>query len=55
SAKRHRLPTEVVKIPTAGPLAETFERERDRMYREKLPAQMMKAMTHQLRLVLKRK
>ncbi|EEY7969335.1 phage tail protein, partial [Escherichia coli] len=25
------------------------------MYREKLPAQMMKAMTHQLRLVLKRK
>ncbi|EIF2018951.1 phage tail protein [Escherichia coli] len=53
--KRHRLPTEVVKIPTAGPLAETFERERDRMYREKLPAQMMKAMTHQLRLVLKRK
>ncbi|EEW1313340.1 phage tail protein [Escherichia coli] len=51
--KRHRLPTEVVKIPTAGPLAETFER--DRMYREKLPAQMMKAMTHQLRLVLKRK
>ncbi|WP_024230709.1 phage tail protein, partial [Escherichia coli] len=31
--KRHRLPTEVVKIPTAGPLAETFERERDRMYR----------------------
>ncbi|EGF3481119.1 phage tail protein, partial [Escherichia coli] len=24
-------------------------------YREKLPAQMMKAMTHQLRLVLKRK
>ncbi|HHZ0419170.1 TPA: phage tail protein, partial [Escherichia coli] len=47
--KRHRLPTEVVKIPTAGPLAETFERERDRMYREKLPAQMMKAMTHQLR------
>ncbi|HFO7987032.1 TPA: phage tail protein, partial [Escherichia coli] len=53
--KRHRLPIEVVKIPTAGPLAETFERERDRMYREKLPVQMMKAMTHQLRLVLKRK
>ncbi|EEZ0855763.1 phage tail protein [Escherichia coli] len=53
--KRHHLPIEVVKIPTAGPLAETFERERDRMYREKLPAQMMKAMTHQLRLVLKRK
>ncbi|HFO3068676.1 TPA: phage tail protein [Escherichia coli] len=53
--KRHRLPIEVVKIPTAGPLAETFERERDRMYREKLPTQMMKAMTHQLRLVLKRK
>ncbi|EHE5628819.1 phage tail protein, partial [Escherichia coli] len=26
-----------------------------RMYREKLPVQMMKAMTHQLRLVLKRK
>ncbi|EOO2397118.1 phage tail protein, partial [Escherichia coli] len=26
-----------------------------RMYREKLPTQMMKAMTHQLRLVLKRK
>ncbi|HGF4710575.1 TPA: phage tail protein, partial [Escherichia coli] len=24
-------------------------------YREKLPVQMMKAMTHQLRLVLKRK
>ncbi|EJH7422932.1 phage tail protein, partial [Escherichia coli] len=53
--KRHRLPIEVVKIPTAGPLAETFERERDRMYREKLPAQMMTAMAHQLRLVLKRK
>ncbi|EHS3878271.1 phage tail protein, partial [Escherichia coli] len=48
-------PIEVVKIPTARPLAETFERERDRMYREKLPEQMMKAMTHQLRLVLKRK
>ncbi len=32
--KRHRLPIEVVKITTAGPLAETFERERDRMYRE---------------------
>ncbi|HBC2937212.1 TPA: phage tail protein, partial [Escherichia coli O146] len=42
-------------IPTAGPLAETFEREQDRMYREKLPAQMMTAMAHQLRLVLKRK
>ncbi|EFA6210841.1 phage tail protein, partial [Escherichia coli] len=26
-----------------------------RMYREKLPAQMMTAMAHQLRLVLKRK
>ncbi|MWU71304.1 phage tail protein, partial [Escherichia coli] len=52
---RYRLPVEVVKIPTARPLAETFERERDRMYRKKLPEQMMKAMTHQLRLVLKRK
>ncbi len=52
---RYRLPVEVVKIPTATPLAETFERERERMYREKLPEQMMKAMTHQLRLVLKRK
>ncbi len=28
---RYRLPIEVVKIPTARPLAETFERERDRM------------------------
>ncbi|EEW5075217.1 phage tail protein [Escherichia coli] len=53
--KRHRLPIGVVKIPTATPLAETFERERDRMYREKLPEQMMKAMAHQLRLVLRRK
>lgn len=53
--KRFRLPIEVVKIPTARALAETFERERDRMYRDKLPEQMMKAMTHQLRLVLKRK
>ncbi|HEA8602034.1 TPA: phage tail protein, partial [Escherichia coli] len=51
----HRLPIEVVKIPTAGALAETFERERERMYRDKLPEQLMKAMTHQLRLVLKRK
>ncbi|BDI41528.1 phage tail protein [Escherichia coli] len=52
---RYRLPIEVVKIPTARPLAETFERERDRMYREKLPEQMMKAMAYQLRLVMKRK
>lgn len=52
---RYRLPVEVVKIPTAGPLAETFERERERMYREKLPEEMMKAMQRQLRLVLKRK
>ncbi|HFR5716044.1 TPA: phage tail protein, partial [Escherichia coli] len=44
---RYRLPIEVVKIPTARPLAETFERERDRMYREKLPEQMMKAMAYQ--------
>ncbi|HFO2328582.1 TPA: phage tail protein, partial [Escherichia coli] len=27
----------------------------DRMYREKLPEQMMKAMAYQLRLVMKRK
>lgn len=53
--KRYRLPIEVVKIPTARALAETFERERDRVYRDKLPEQMMKAMTYQLRLVLKRK
>ncbi|EJB8046677.1 phage tail protein [Escherichia coli] len=52
---RYRLPIEVVKIPTARSLAETFERERERMYREKLPEQMMKAMTQQLRLVMKRK
>ncbi|EMW3203449.1 phage tail protein [Escherichia coli] len=52
---RYRLPIDVVKIPTARPLAETFERERERMYREKLPEQMMKAMTQQLRLVMKRK
>ncbi|WP_215281069.1 phage tail protein, partial [Escherichia coli] len=52
---RYRLPIEVVKIPTARSLAETFERERDRMYREKLPEQMMKAMAYQLRLVMKRK
>ncbi|EEV6587648.1 TPA: phage tail protein [Escherichia coli] len=52
---RYRLPIEVVKTPTARPLAETFERERDRMYREKLPEQMMKAMAYQLRLVMKRK
>ncbi|HGF4881837.1 phage tail protein [Escherichia coli] len=52
---RYRLPIEVVKIPTVKPLTETFERERDRMYREKLPEQMMKAMAYQLRLVMKRK
>ncbi|HBA8670062.1 TPA: phage tail protein, partial [Escherichia coli] len=52
---RYRLPVEVVKIPTVKPLTETFERERDRMYREKLPEQMMKAMAYQLRLVLKQK
>ncbi|EIQ2267966.1 phage tail protein [Escherichia coli] len=52
---RYRLPIDVVKIPTARPLAETFERERERMYQEKLPEQMMKAMTQQLRLVMKRK
>ncbi|HBA6821109.1 TPA: phage tail protein [Escherichia coli] len=52
---RYRLPIEAVKIPTAGALAETFERERERMYRDKLPEQLMKAMTHQLRQVLKRK
>ncbi len=55
-AKRHRLHRSGEDYDCRGrPLAETFERERDRMYREKLPAQMMKAMTHQLRLVLKRK
>ncbi|ELP4707551.1 phage tail protein, partial [Escherichia coli] len=52
---RYRLPIDVVKIPTVKPLTETFERERERMYREKLPEQMMKAMTQQLRLVMKRK
>ena len=52
---KNRYPIDVVKIPTVKPLTETFERERERMYREKLPEQMMKAMTQQLRLVMKRK
>ncbi|HBB6657650.1 TPA: phage tail protein [Salmonella enterica] len=50
---KNRYPIDVVKIPTAGPLEVTFAREQKRMYREKLPEQLQKAMKYQLHLLLK--